>query len=142
MLYKTTWVIALLMVIIFSTYCVLNTRHPVPEQLNTQAELSNIFNTSSQCKVTSNLSIAIAESVSGRTEFIVWLLEPNIYIRVFKTHFILGGYLFQGVSHDGEYEVIGSINFLSNSGADINIERLTHFSDGTMLANAYSFCAT
>ena len=139
--HKTILATLLLLVIIFLSYLATNTRYSAPEQLNTQAELSNIFSTSKQCVVTSNLSLASTESTSGGTEYIVKLLEPNILIRVFKTHFILGGYKFEGVSHDGEYEVSGSINYLSNSGADILIDRLNHFSDGIIIADAYSFCA-
>ncbi|MFD3304172.1 hypothetical protein [Alteromonas macleodii] len=45
---KSTLAILLLLVIVFSFYCVLNTRYSVPEQLNTQAELSNIFNSSKE----------------------------------------------------------------------------------------------
>ena len=119
-------------------------RFDAGEQPNSRSELLTIIQSAPACRVTNDVVLHAARSVKGESEYILTVQAQGgetVPIRLFKDSFTMGGYRLSGVSHDGHWRVLASVNHLAEQGADVTLDALEHYKDGLTQQDKYAFCA-
>lgn len=111
-------------------------------QTYTSEELLEITKGYTACKVSSLVELYEVMTSGNENAYIALIKseEEIVPIRMLKTHSTLGGYQLLGISIDGEYEVRGSINYLSATGLDIRIDSIEHYLTGSVTSDLYMYC--
>ncbi|HFQ4886677.1 TPA: hypothetical protein ACGUU0_004077 [Vibrio vulnificus] len=101
--------------------------------------LKRITDNAPSCSASPNVKLFALETVDGGNGYAATVYGTPLQLN--KTHLVLGGYMVEGVSHDGHYKVTANINLLVDGKTEYFVHEVEHYLHGVVLTDLTAICA-